>query len=109
MISGRSPVISEVSMCSPQRPAAFFTSLPDSLAGRHVGKQRGEAPAMVVVLCCTGVRLCRQRNRENRSYCDATEKRLLPRLPRLNVLSNFSEMGARAIRHSSFYAHNAAL
>jgi hypothetical protein len=75
-------------MCSPQRPVAFFTSLPDSLAGRHVGKQRGEAPAMVVVLCCAGLRPGRQRNRENRCYCDATEKRLLPRLPRLNALSN---------------------
>jgi hypothetical protein len=40
---------------------------------------------MVVVLCCAGLRPGRQRNRENRCYCDATEKRLLPRL---NVLSN---------------------
>ena len=40
---------------------------------------------MVVVLCCAGLRPGRQRNCENRCYCDATEKRLLPRL---NVLSN---------------------
>jgi hypothetical protein len=37
-------------------PAAYFTNLPDPLVGRHVGKQRGEAPAMVVVLCCAGLR-----------------------------------------------------
>ena len=43
---------------------------------------------MVVVLCCAGLRPGRQGNRENRCYCDATEKRLLPRLPRLNALSN---------------------